>query len=266
MKKEVKIERFFCHDDFEVTESGICAVHVKPVGKREVVVTMKGIHPNTRDDGVIDYLSKYGKVVTNKVIYGVFGDGPLKGIKNGDRLYKVEVKPTINLGTYHVIDGNKVTARYPGQQQTCARCFDRGVERKCEVEEGPNVECITNIKDLWHKIGYSPEQVELDPEVLEDHTSQDGGMFTPNKGHTHDPSKFGGVSVKMIPRDNDRGAVVEFLINSGLPESSKDDISFRANGTVTISNLQSSACETLIEVIHNKIFLLRGFIAMVLFL
>ena len=125
---------------------------------------MKGIHPNTRDDGVIDYLSQYGKVVTNKVIYGVFGDGPLKGIRNGDRLYKVEIKPSINLGTYHVIDGNKVTARYPGQQLTCARCFGtpstcpgRGIARKCEVEQGPRVEFVTYIKDLWNKIGHSPE-------------------------------------------------------------------------------------------------------------
>ena len=183
-------------------------------------------------------------MVTNKVIYGVFGDGPLKGIKNGDRLYNVEVNSTINLGTYHAIDGNKGTARCPGQQQTCARCFEthstcpgREVARKCEVEEGPKVEFIAYIKDLWQKIGYSFEQVELDQEVLEDHTSQDGGMFTPKKGHTHDPSKFGRVSVKMIPKDTDNGAVVEFLITSGLPESSEDDISFRANGTVTISNL-----------------------------
>ena len=261
LKKEVQIDRFCCHDVFEVTQSGIRAVHVKPAGKREVVVTFKGIHPNTRDDGVVDYLSKYGKVVANKVIYGVFGEGPLRGIRNGDRSYKVEIKPMINIGTYHVLDGQKVTARYPGQQQTCARCFGtpftcpgKGIARRCEAEEGPRVEFSRYIQDLWHKIGYSPEHVELDPGVLEEHDSQDGGMFTPAKGQAQDTSKFAGVSVKMIPTETDRGTVVEFLIDSGLPESSKESISFKANGTVIISNLQSSVCENLIKVIHTKTF------------
>ena len=115
LKKEVPIERFCRYDVLEVTESGIRAVLVKPAGKREVVVTIKGLHPNTRDDGVVDYLSKYGKLVNSKVIYGMFGEGPLKGIRNGDRSYKIEIKPNNNIGTYHVIDGQKVTARYSGQ-------------------------------------------------------------------------------------------------------------------------------------------------------
>ena len=107
----------FCrHDVFQVTESGIRAVHVKPAGKRDVVVTLKGIHPNTRDDGVLDYLAKYGKIITTKVVYAAFGEGPLKGIRNGDRLYKMEIKSKTNLGTYHVIDGQRITGRYPGQQ------------------------------------------------------------------------------------------------------------------------------------------------------
>ena len=45
LKKEVPIEMFCRHDVFQVTQSGsIRAVHVKPAGKRDVVVTMKGIH------------------------------------------------------------------------------------------------------------------------------------------------------------------------------------------------------------------------------
>ena len=32
---------------------------VKPAGNREIIVTLKGIHPITRDDGVMDYLSKF---------------------------------------------------------------------------------------------------------------------------------------------------------------------------------------------------------------
>ena len=99
----------FCrYDVFEVTSSGIRAVNVKPAGKSEVVVTVRGLHPNTRDEGVIDYLGKFGRVVTTKVVHCVFGDGPLKGFKNGDRCYKMEVKPESNIGSYHILDGNKV--------------------------------------------------------------------------------------------------------------------------------------------------------------
>ena len=78
---------------------------VKPAGKRDVVVTIKGIHPNTREDVVLDYLGKFGKVCSTKVVYGVFSEGPLKGIINGDRSYKLEIKPSTNLGSYHAIDG-----------------------------------------------------------------------------------------------------------------------------------------------------------------
>ena len=89
LKDSVNMENFCRHDVFQVTESGIRSTLVKPAGKREVVITMKGIHPNTRDNVVLEYLSKFGKVVTTKVVHGVFKDGPLNGMKNGDRFYKL---------------------------------------------------------------------------------------------------------------------------------------------------------------------------------
>jgi hypothetical protein len=39
-KQGLSIERFSRYDVFEVTKSGIRAVHVKPAGKRDVVVTI----------------------------------------------------------------------------------------------------------------------------------------------------------------------------------------------------------------------------------
>ena len=80
LKKEVQIDRFCRYDVLEVTASGIRTVLVKPAGKREIIVNMKGIHPNTRDDTVTDYLGKYGKIVSSKVIYGAYPGGPLKGV------------------------------------------------------------------------------------------------------------------------------------------------------------------------------------------
>ena len=82
LKKDIPIEDFCRHNVFEVTESGIRAVNVKQAGKQEVVVTWKGIHTNTRDDGVTDYLAKNLRLVTSKVIHGVFGERPLKGLRN----------------------------------------------------------------------------------------------------------------------------------------------------------------------------------------
>ena len=117
LKKEIDITRFCRYEVLEVTRSGIRAVLVKPAVKREVIVTVKGVHPNTRDDVVLDYLGKFGKVSTSKVVYGVYSVGPLKGIRNEDRSFKVEIKPGTNLGSYHVVDGQKVTIRYSGQQQ-----------------------------------------------------------------------------------------------------------------------------------------------------
>ena len=81
LKQGVPVANFCRYDVFEVTAAGVRAIHVKPAGKRDAVVTIKGLHPNTRDDGVLNYMSKFAKPVTNKDVYGVFGEGPLKGLR-----------------------------------------------------------------------------------------------------------------------------------------------------------------------------------------
>ena len=267
LKKDVVAQRFCRYDVLEVTESGIRAVNVKPAGKRELVITMRGIHPNTRDDGVLDYLSKYGRIVTDKVVYGVFTEGPLKGFRNSDRAYKIELKPGVNIGTYHAIDGVKVTARYQGQQQTCARCFatpqscpGRGIARNCDAAGGPKVEFSDYIKNLWNTIGYSPENVELSDKLVDDCEEagevkeQEGGHFTPNKQPSTATAteSFAGVKIKTFPREADHGAIVELLVSAGLPESEKDNIAIKPNGSVTISNLENKVARSLISNLHNK--------------
>ena len=44
LKKDIDVLKFCRYDVLMVTESGIRATNVKPVGKREVVINMKGIH------------------------------------------------------------------------------------------------------------------------------------------------------------------------------------------------------------------------------
>ena len=264
LKQNVDINRFCRYDVFDVTASGIRAVNVKPAGKRDVVVNIKGLHPNTRDDGVIDYLGKFGKIITNRVVYGVFGEGPLQGIQNGDRSYKMELKPNTNIGTYHVLDGHKVTLRYSGQHQTCARCHETArnckggaMAKKCELAGGLKVELSDYIIGLWNKIGYIPGEVEM-AAVYDDHGEdvdtgnlQVGGQFTPTKTFS-DPETFGGVSIRQFPKETDPGDIMEFLVESGLPESLKDTALIKPNGSVIIKNLDNAVCQVLIDKIHHK--------------
>ena len=77
LKDSVKIEQFCRYDVIEVTNSGIRSTIIKPAQKKEVVVTIKGIHPNTRDNTVLEYLAKFGKIVTTKVVHGIFSEGSL---------------------------------------------------------------------------------------------------------------------------------------------------------------------------------------------
>ena len=93
------------------------------------------------------------------------------------------------------------------------------------------------IHDLWNKIGYIPAQVELDPEINDEHVSQEGGHFTPVKGPVQDSAVFAGVSVRTFPRETDHAEIVEFLIFSGLSESHKDSISIKPNGSVIVDKL-----------------------------
>ena len=233
-----------------------------------MIVNMKGIHPNTRDDTVTDYLSKYGKMVSGRVIYGAYASGPLKGLRNGDRSFKVEIKPGENIGTYHIMDGQKVTVRYAGQQQTCARChktpqhcMGKGVARNCQAAGGPKVELCDYILELWNRIGYNPgdcdrgdlsggdgDDLDTEPAVQQ----QTGGTFTPAKTTT-DPTSFSGVRIKSFPEDTHHDEIRKFLVASGLAEQKKESMQIKPNGTVTIMNLSSEECLTLIGVIHHKI-------------
>jgi hypothetical protein len=203
---------------------------VKPAGKREVVVTVKGINPNTRDSVVLDYLGKFAKIVSTKAVHCVFKEGPLRDMKNGDRAYKVEVKPGENIGSYHIIDSHKVSMRYAGQQQTCGRCHEtpqkckvRGIARKCEAEGGIRIEFSDYILGLWERIGYSPANDELHIDVESEDVEQ-VGQFTPAKVPVADPENYAGVSIRQFPKETDHGDIIDFACRSGLPEEKKEEI------------------------------------------
>ena len=259
--KGVDIGKYCRYDVMDVTKTGIRAVLVKPAGRREAVVTLRGIHPSTKDDVVLEYLSKFAQVVSRKVVYGVFTEGPLMGLRNGDRNYKLEIKPSTNLGSYHVLDGQRVTLKYQGQQQTCARCLKtaqhcrgKGVAKKCEAEGGHRADFNNYILELWKQIGYSPRNEQEEDDAITDAEENNvtvGEGFTPLKV-VSDPEKFTGVRIKNIPKDTDHGRIAEFIVLSGLPEDKRENITIDSNGSTTIKGLDNQECLTLISNIHWK--------------
>ena len=133
----------------------------------------------------------------------------------------MEVKPGENIGSFHVIEGQRVSIRYQGQQQTCGRCHQtpkncvgKGIARRCQAEGGVKVEFTDYILDLWKKIGYSPQNLENATGDVEDLEEEIQDAFTPAKL----PAKhvFGGITIKQIPKETDPGEVIEFLC-TGCP-------------------------------------------------
>ena len=77
-------------------------------------MTISGLHPNTKDQAVVNYLAAHGNVSnTEKVIHHVFpgeaGSSLLAGKLNGNRSYVVEL--TVPMASYHI---ENVSVRYSG--------------------------------------------------------------------------------------------------------------------------------------------------------
>ena len=163
----VNIDQFTKRNESYVVKPGICTTTIRPAGKRDVGVTVCALHPNTQDAAVIRYLSAHGKVnMTDPVIYDVYPGAPgsslLAGKQNNNRIYMVELHT--EMGSYHIIEGEKVSVRYRGQVRTCAKCHQVetvcssfGKARDCEDER---VLLSENMQQHWNKIGYKPETPE----------------------------------------------------------------------------------------------------------
>ena len=121
LKENCDIERFCKEENIRLNDT-VKTTLIKPMERKEVTLTIRGLNLNTPDSFVIDYINKHGSVVNDKVIYEIEKDGPLRGLKNGNRRYLVDFTGGRNMGTYHLLDGAKITVMYPGQKKTCGRC------------------------------------------------------------------------------------------------------------------------------------------------
>ena len=69
------------------------------------------------------------------------------------------------MGSYHIIDGEKVSVRYRGQARTCARCHKtesvcpgRAIARDCT---STRVLLSDHMEEHWERIGYKPDTDDL---------------------------------------------------------------------------------------------------------
>ena len=232
LNKNVDMSRFYNKDVLEIKEGGRIS-QIRQSGKREVILTIKVLHPNALDDTVFKYLCCLKKVEKKKVILDTYKEGPLCGFQNGDRKYSLEFRTDITVGPTHVIDGQKVTFSFPGQRRTCFRCFEtpnlcqgRGVAKDCEAAGGVRVMLTDYMTKFWAKIKYKPDKTDL-PTDLEE--------IEPNY------------------QIADHGTIMEFLVQHGLTQG-HGNVNIKENGQVIISELEPRVCMQMIDEINGQKF------------
>ena len=168
-KAGVAIEKFCRQESFQVSR-GVVTRSIRPAGRQDVTVTVSGLHFNTPDSLIQDYITRFGGVLLSKdVIYSRYEEGPFKGKVNGDRKYQVDFSEAkTSMGTFHYLDGERVRVYYRGNMRTCARCHmggeqcpGGGIAKECQENGGPRKDLFEHMKELWTKIDFSPTTFTL---------------------------------------------------------------------------------------------------------
>ena len=165
VKDGVSLERF-ATDQPKDFSSDLTITQVRPAHRKEVTLLVTGLSFNTPDGQVKHYVESFGgKMVGVEPIYGVFKKGPWKGQYNGDRRYKVDFSNQIMpMGTYHLLNNDKIRVVYHGNTQTCGRCHQApascpggGIARACGEQGGDRMTLLQHMKYIWSKIKYDPD-------------------------------------------------------------------------------------------------------------
>jgi hypothetical protein len=114
----VDITKYLYLNESYLVKEGVRTTTIRPEGKKEKSIKITGLHPNTKEQAVIKYQSAHGTVsTTDKVTHHVFpgepGSSLCAGKMNGNRSYFVDLK--VPMGSYHIIDREKVSVRYAGR-------------------------------------------------------------------------------------------------------------------------------------------------------
>ena len=161
-KKGVSLERFITEHSTEFS-SDLTMTQVRPANRRVVTVLITGLSFNIPDSQVKHYIESFGaKMVGVEPIYGVYKDGPWRGQYNGERRYKADFTEQIMpMGTYHLLNNDKIRVMYPGNTRTCGRCHQApnscaggGIARVCGEQGGEKTTLYNHMKQIWSRIQY----------------------------------------------------------------------------------------------------------------
>ena len=243
---------------------------IKEASKREVQVQIFGLHPDTRDDAVIRYLNAHGKVNPQApVVYGVYSGVPgssiLAGKRNGTRIYSMEISR--NMGSTHIIDGEKVSVKYPGQIKTCNKCQKpatvcpgKGIARECTLDK---VLLSEHMYSYWQEINFTPDNSDMNQvdedgdEIAQEQLPQvDQIQIKPSM----DPKlveKYGGVMIKGFKKDHNLDDIISSLKEAGLPRDyEKDDLQIvdkMYQRTIYIHDLRPKTCVNITNNLHGQV-------------
>ena len=252
LKKGVNLDKF-CKEEKIRVLPGISTSYIKPAGRSDVTVTVVGLNFNTPDTFVMEYIKNFGRIVSNSVIYGKYIEGPFKGKFNGERKYQVDFsEQKLSMGTFHIIDGERVKVFYRGNKKTCARCHQAGQEcpgggsaKECEDADGPKVPLATHMKKLWDCLKFDPSNFELESDASgnNDVPIRDSASFPPlidkSLQDETDPKKFTGISINNFPLSVKEDDILDFLSSLSI-EVKKCNIEInklRKNQNVTVEPL-----------------------------
>ena len=228
----IDINKFISYNNESyILKAGIRTTSIKQVNKREVSVQVFGLHPDTKDEAVIRYLNDHGKVnIKLPVTYGVYpgasGSSLLAGKRNGNRSFVMEVSK--NIGSVHIIDGEKVSIRYPGQSKTCNKCHQlsnscpgKGMARDCTSER---VLLSEHMISYWKRVNFQPDtkemnEVDVEPDDGDVTKTVDEVKTKPSKvtNNTEMSKKYTGVVIKGFKKASEMDEIVEILKEAGLP-------------------------------------------------
>ena len=266
--------RFLTDECFQVGP-GMKTSVIKPMDKKEVQVLISGININTPDSFLFSYLAFFGKVSSHKVIYDTERDGPLAGVKNGDRRFLVDFTAGKGMGTYHLVDGESVTVSYSGQRRTCGRCHSDsrtcpggGWARACEEKGTSRLELRDHMRKLWAEIGFKPDNYELGSgEVVEEEVEAKARSFTPPaKAPVSKEAKerFAAIKVCNLPDKTDMEDLMRVLEEHGLPKGMEEKVRLAKSGrkertmAADVGPLPAEICNALIENIDGKVLAIWG--------
>ena len=263
----------FCRAEAIRINKDVKTRFIRPAGKKEVSVKNCGLDFNTPDSYVLEYIKKFGRVVSDKVIYDKYKEGPFTGKYNGDRKYSVDfTNSRFNMGTFHIIDGARVKIFYIGNRKTCARCHltadhcpGEAQAVQCEELGGSRVPLVEHMKKLWEIIDFRPVNFELDIDDIELETKLGGDVqisdkttFSPTIKRPapteEDINKYAGIVISNFPLGLAKADVIKFLKKKGLPgkfDSEKVVLSDSKKCTnVEICPLESDSVKTIMSKIH----------------